>query len=129
MDNLNSMSTSHWNTCDFSVSKRARNDTSYTFSSLPKDESAVPEENTPDLLQLTSDQPTQSKTLMVAETEFFNQRNQDYWQRSDLSHLRPYDFPYVRALVHLLEEVAEGHLRHEDVLRRRGARARAHSAC
>ena len=66
----------------------------------PKDESNVPEENTPDLLQVTPEQPTQSKTLMVAETEFFNQRNQDYWQRKDLSHLRPYDFPYVRALIH-----------------------------
>jgi len=119
MDNLNSMSTSHWNTCDFSVSKRARNDTSYTFSSLPKDESAVPEENTPDLLQLTSDQPTQSKTLMVAETEFFNQRNQDYWQRSDLSHLRPYDFPYVRALVHQkpCDTLSPEDIKHKDIVR------------
>ena len=36
---------------------------------------------------------------MVAETTFFNQRNQDFWHRTDLSHLRPYDFPYVRALL------------------------------
>ena len=36
---------------------------------------------------------------MVAETTFFNQQNKDFWQRADLSHLRPYDFPYVRALL------------------------------
>jgi hypothetical protein len=113
------MSGAHWNSCDLSQSKRARKDTAYIFSSLPKDESVVASEMTPDLLQTTTEQPSQSKTLMVAETEFFNQRNQDYWKRSDLSHLRPYDFPFVRALIHQkpCETLSPEDIKHNDVVR------------
>lgn len=120
MASLNSMSTSsHWNTCDLSSSKRQRGDTSYTFSSLPREEMNVSEEMTPDLLQTNAEQPAQSKTLMVAETEFFNQRNQDYWQRKDLSHLRPYDFPYVRALIHQkpCDTLSPEDIKHKDIVR------------
>ena len=56
-------------------------------------------ESTPDLLQSETVSSAQTPSLMVAETNFFNQQNQDYWHRTDLSHLRPYDFPYVRALL------------------------------
>ena len=83
----------HWN--DFQPSaKRQKNDT-YTFASLPE---TTPEE-TPDILQTSNPEEIRSKTVMVAETTFFNQQNKDFWHRTDLSHLRPYDFPYVRALL------------------------------
>ena len=94
-------SSSHWNSFNpitsTSSTKRRKLD-SYSFSQLPTDQVAA-EEITPDILETTSAQPEQSKTLMVAETKFFNQRNQDFWHRTDLSHLRPYDYPYVRALL------------------------------
>ena len=94
------MSSSHWNAFDPAgptASKRRKLE-SFTFSQLPAD-TTVAEDTTPDILETTPAQPQQSKTLMVAETKFFNQRNQDFWHRTDLSHLRPYDFPYVRALL------------------------------
>ena len=88
---------SHWN--DFTLKNAKRQKTeSVTFSELPSSV-GISEESTPDILQLTESKPAQSKTLMVAETSFFNQRNRDFWHRTDLSHLRPYDFPYVRALI------------------------------
>lgn len=70
----------------------------YEFESLSGSNNENDFENTPDLLQKSNSSP-ESASLMVAETNFFNQRNQDYWHRTDLSHLRPYDFPYVRALL------------------------------
>lgn len=90
---------SHWN--DFNLnpaSKRQKVGPSVTFSELPTPPE-ISEESTPDILQVSSEKAEQSKTLMVAETSFFNQRNKDFWHRNDLSHLRPYDFPYVRALI------------------------------
>ena len=69
----------------------------YEFKALAN-QTVVPMESTPDLLQVDSSSSS-PQSLMVAETNFFNQRNQDYWHRTDLSHLRPYDFPYVRALL------------------------------
>jgi hypothetical protein len=90
---------SHWNDFDLSNAKRHKTGPStVTFSELPS-EPVISEESTPDILQTISAEPEQSKTLMVAETSFFNQRNKDFWHRTDLSHLRPYDFPYVRALI------------------------------
>ena len=91
---------SHWNQIDVTHNaKRQKTDaSSITFSSLPQTEEFKQEE-APDILQTETPAPPASKTLMVAETTFFNQRNQDFWQRADLSHLRPYDFPYVRALL------------------------------
>tara|TARA_B110000908_G_C10268121_1_gene466896 strand:+ start:1616 stop:2476 length:861 start_codon:yes stop_codon:yes gene_type:complete len=90
---------SHWN--DFNLnpaSKRQKTGPPVTFSELPAPPE-ISEESTPDILQVSAEKTEQSKTLMVAETTFFNQRNKDFWHRNDLSHLRPYDFPYVRALI------------------------------
>ena len=94
------MSSSHWNNFEASNGARSqkRQKTAYAFESLPNASVELMKE-TPDILQATVEQPNRSATLMVAETTFFNQQNQDFWQRTDLSHLRPYDFPYVRALV------------------------------
>lgn len=93
------MAAAHWNQFDISQQSAKRQKTgSMNFSELPQSESFA-EEATPDILQTDAPAPPQPKTLMVAETRFFNQRNQDFWHRTDLSHLRPYDFPYVRALL------------------------------
>lgn len=40
-----------------------------------------------------------AKELIVAETNFFNTRNKDAWQKGDGGHVRPFDFPFVRALI------------------------------
>jgi len=88
---------SHWNEFDLKSSKRQKTGT-VTFSELPS-AAVISEESTPDILQPVNDAPAPPKTLMVAETSFFNQRNKDFWHRTDLTHLRPYDFPYVRALI------------------------------
>lgn len=89
----------HWN--QFELTQRPakkRRAGEVVFSSLPESES-MQEDMPPDILQTESPAPAPSKTRMVAETTFFNQRNQDFWHRTDLCHLRPYDFPYVRALL------------------------------
>lgn len=83
----------NWN--NFEPSAKRQKSKSYTFASLPKDKC----QETPDILQVETAQTKRPKTVMVAETTFFNQQNKDFWQRADLSHLRPYDFPYVRALL------------------------------
>tara|TARA_B110000008_G_C16928636_1_gene547802 strand:+ start:514 stop:1356 length:843 start_codon:yes stop_codon:yes gene_type:complete len=83
----------HWN--DFQPSAKRQKGDTYTFASLPE----KPPEETPDILQTSNPEEIRSKTVMVAETTFFNQQNKDFWHRTDLSHLRPYDFPYVRALL------------------------------
>jgi len=95
--------TSHWNQFELDPdsnvepdSKRSKHSPKYEFKSLVTN---VSMESTPDLLQTSSTSVVQTPSLMVAETNFFNQQNQDYWHRTDLSHLRPYDFPYVRALL------------------------------
>jgi len=93
------MTSVHWNNFEPSRgTKRQKTGEGYTFESLPNNKKDLNEE-TPDILQNCEDTPPPPKTLMVAETTFFNQQNQDFWQRTDLSHLRPYDFPYVRALL------------------------------
>lgn len=91
---------SHWNEFDISsASKRQKvGHSSVQFSELPSSKPEI-DEITPDILEEVSAEDDKPKTLMVAETRFFNQRNKDFWQRTDLSHLRPYDFPYVRALI------------------------------
>lgn len=91
----------HWNQFQLNSerpSKKRKSEEAVTFSSLPESES-MEEDMPPDILQTEPPAPPPTKTLMVAETTFFNQRNQDFWHRTDLSHLRPYDFPYVRALL------------------------------
>lgn len=89
----------HWNefSLDSSESTAKRQKTTYEFKALAAAPIAM--ESTPDLLQAAISSGVQTPSLMVAETNFFNQHNQDYWHRTDLSHLRPYDFPYVRALL------------------------------
>lgn len=93
------MSSTHWNKFEPVNPKRKRQKKAdFTFASLPSTKDELQKE-TPDILQTDMVEQPLSKTLMVAETTFFNQQNQDFWKRNDLSHLRPYDFPYVRALV------------------------------
>lgn len=91
---------SHWNEFDIDSAAKRQKVGHHTvqFSELPSSKPEV-EEITPDILQQDPPEEDKKKTLMVAETNFFNQRNKDFWQRTDLSHLRPYDFPYVRALI------------------------------
>ena len=43
--------------------------------------------------------PNTNTPQVVAEQLYFNRQNSDFWQRDDLSHLRPYDFPYIRSMV------------------------------
>lgn len=64
----------------------------FELRALPHD---VRQESVPEILE----ENKQTDAQIVAETEFFNQRNMSFWTRNDLSHLRPYDFPYVRALI------------------------------
>lgn len=120
-------SATHWNTFEPGTSSssqhgespsKKRKTESYTFSALPAN-TAVPEDVTPDILSTNDTEPEPSKTLMVAETSFFNQRNQDFWKRQDLSHLRPYDFPYVRALLQQkpCETLSPEDIRHKDHVR------------
>lgn len=92
--------TSHWNQCDLSSGQphKKQKTQAVSFSSLPQTDT-FSDDVSPDILQTEAPAPPPPKTLMVAETTFFNQRNQDFWHRTDLSHLRPYDFPYVRALL------------------------------
>ena len=40
-----------------------------------------------------------AKELIIAETNFFNTKNQDSWQKADGGHVKPFDFPFVRALI------------------------------
>ena len=53
----------------------------------------------PDLGQTTTEQRERSAALQVAEANFFNTKNSDFWHRGNLDHLRPYDFPFIRALI------------------------------
>ena len=89
----------HWNQFSIDVDNPKRQKTSSTTYEFQALNNEVAMESTPDLLQPETVSSLQTPSLMVAETNFFNQQNQDYWHRTDLSHLRPYDFPYVRALL------------------------------
>ena len=73
----------HWN--DFQPSAKRHKGDTYTFASLPEKAS----EETPDILQTSNPEETRSKTVMVAETTFFNQQNKDFLASYRLSHLRP----------------------------------------
>ena len=82
-----------------------RKKASFTLTSLPVT-STVSEESLPELMQTTS-QPLEaqaSPAQVVAEMRYFNQKNTDFWQREDLSHLRPYDFPFIRSLLQMAPE-------------------------
>lgn len=77
---------------------RKRSRTSASSSSFNTSLRALPhgDEDIPELLD-NSD--TTSREQNVAEVQFFNQRNTSFWRKDDLSHLRPFDFPYVRSLL------------------------------
>ena len=55
----------------------------------------------PEILSVENEFDLQSdpKELIIAETNFFNTKNQDAWQKADGGHVRPFDFPFVRALI------------------------------
>ena len=40
-----------------------------------------------------------SKELIIAETNFFNTKNNNTWSSDGCKHVKPYDFPFVRALI------------------------------
>ena len=76
--------------------KRTRSSTSSsTFNTslraLPHGDESIPE--------LLDESEHTTREQNVAEVQFFNQRNSSFWNQDDLSHLRPYDFPYVRSLL------------------------------
>jgi hypothetical protein len=94
--------------------------TSFTLTSLPV--SSIPsEEEIPELMQAapTPAESTQSAQV-VAEQLYFNRQNSDFWQRDDLSHLRPYDFPFIR---HMVQQHPQDTLSPEDTRHKETARA------
>ena len=64
--------------------------TSFTLTSLPVS-TITSEEEIPELMQAapTPEESQQSSAQVVAEQLYFNRQNSDFWQRDDLSHLRP----------------------------------------
>lgn len=73
----------------------------FTLTSLPVT-NKVSEEEMPELMQAApTPEEDKNSAKLVAEMTYFNQKNSDFWQRDDLSHLRPYDFPFIRALIQL----------------------------
>lgn len=75
---------------------------SFKLTSLPVT-TKVSEEEIPELMQAAGGAPVENKNSaqVVAEMTYFNRKNSDFWQRDDLSHLRPYDFPFIRAILQL----------------------------
>lgn len=76
--------------------KRSRTSANTSFNTSLR---AMPhqEENIPEMLE--QEERTTSEQH-VAEVQFFNQRNTAFWSGNpDLSHLRPFDFPYVRQII------------------------------
>ena len=73
----------------------------------------------PDLGQTTAEQKERSPALQVAEANFFNRKNSDFWKRENLSHLRPYDFPYIRALIQQAprDTLSPEETRHKEAIR------------
>jgi len=55
----------------------------------------------PEILSVETEFQLQNnpKELIIAETNFFNSKNKDAWQRGDHGWVKPYDFPFVRALI------------------------------
>ena len=91
----------------------------FQLRSLPVS-STVTEEDVPDIMTQGPVVEESSKELLRAETSFFNKKNSDFWQRDDLSHLRPYDFPYIRAL---LQQPPQDTLSPEDTRHKEQARS------
>jgi hypothetical protein len=91
----------------------------FQLRSLPVS-STVTEEDVPDIMTQGPVVEPSSTELLRAETSFFNKKNSDFWQRDDLSHLRPYDFPYIRAL---LQQPPQDTLSPEDTRHKEQARS------
>ena len=62
-----------------------------SLRSLPHGNEAIPE--------LLENSESTSREQNCAEIQFFNQRNASYWRVNSLDHVRPFDFPYCRALL------------------------------
>ena len=81
--------------------KRSQKNNNFSLTSLPVT-APVSEEEIPELMQAAhTPDDKESSAQVVAEMTYFNQKNSDFWQREDLSHLRPYDFPFIRALLQM----------------------------
>ena len=95
--------------------------TAFTLTSLPVS-SITSEEEIPELLHAapTPSEQNQSSAQVVAEQLYFNRQNSDFWQRDDLSHLRPYDFPFIR---HMVQQHPQDTLSPEDTRHKETARA------
>ena len=100
------------------TSERKRKKT-FQLRSLPMN-STVTEEELPEMLEAAPVPSKNNKEQLVAETQFFNKKNSDFWQRDDLSHLRPYDFPYIRSL---LQTAPQDTLSPEDTRHKEQARS------
>jgi hypothetical protein len=97
-----------------------RKKTAFTLTSLPV--SSIPsEEEIPELMQAApTPAESQGNAQVVAEQLYFNRQNSDFWQRDDLSHLRPYDFPFIR---HMVQQHPQDTLSPEDTRHKETARA------
>jgi len=94
--------------------------TPFTLTSLPV-VSNVSEEDIPELMQAApAPSEVQQPAQVVAEQLYFNRQNSDFWQRDDLSHLRPYDFPFIRSMV---QQSPQDTLSPEDTRHKETARA------
>ena len=94
--------------------------TSFTLTSLPVS-TITSEEEIPELLHAapTPAEQNTSSAQVVAEQLYFNRQNSDFWQRDDLSHLRPYDFPFIRMMVqqHPQDTLSPEDTRHKETAR------------
>lgn len=96
--------------------------TQFTLTSLPVT-NTVSEEDIPELMQAAptpADETREPTPQVVAEQLYFNRHNSDFWQRDDLSHLRPFDFPYIRSMV---QQAPQDTLSPEDTRHKETARA------
>ena len=67
-----------------------------------------------------ADEKEANTPQVVAEQLYFNRQNSDFWQRDDLSHLRPFDFPFIRSMV---QQAPQDTLSPEDTRHKETARA------
>ena len=104
-----------------SKNKKPKEKTTFTLTSLPVTEH-ISEEDIPELMQAapTPSVSNKSSPQIVAEQMYFNRQNSDFWQRDDLSHLRPYDFPFIRSMV---QQAPQDTLSPEDTRHKETARA------
>jgi len=93
----------------------------FSLTSLPQ-QSTIAEEEIPELMTTATPTPVASKNAasLKAEMLYFNQKNSDFWQRDDLSHLRPFDFPFIRAI---LQTAPQDTLSPEDTRHKETSRA------